>query len=392
MRRITILGSFSGRNKGDLAILRSELIQLKTKVEKEHLRDKPLRGELTVYIFTKDVYQMREYLSDLNTDAKDNKLISIKILRGVTSYIGPKTLPVLAKSDKVVIGGGGIFFDTRLFNITFNHLLNLFIVTLWLKLLGKQVMIFAVGCSHLNSRLARWMTKVVLNNAEIVSARDELSKRIFSECTDKEIVLGAEPAFLLEPKRTERAEKIVQSWPSGRKILLCLSELMFIKKHVADPQNTLLQFLNHISEFAERNGYTILTYTNYTNQSFASKTAKLCGKPAQTMLKGDNHLLPEELIYLFSKFDFVITAQMHVAIFAYIAGVALMNLVYDDKVEEFNKLVGNQNYLYLAEMGDGPKVAEILSAAAASEVIPPKASVRAGSEKLAELLNEFVWS
>jgi polysaccharide pyruvyl transferase WcaK-like protein len=397
MRRITILGSFSGRNKGDLAILRSELIQLKTRAEKEHLkdkplRDKPLRGKLTVYIFTKDVSQIREYLSDLITDVKNNKGISIKILRGFTSYIGPKTLPVLAKSDKVVIGGGGIFFDTRLFNITFNHLLNLFIVTLWLKLLGKQVMIFAVGCSNLNSRLARWMTKVVLNNAEIVSARDELSKRIFSECADKEIILGAEPAFLLEPKRTERAEKIVQSWPSGRKILLCLSELMFIKKSVADPQNTLMQFLNHVSEFAKQNGYTILTYTNYTNQSFASKTAKLCGESARTMLEGDNHLLPEELIYLFSKFDFVITAQMHVAIFAYIAGVALMNLIYDDKVEEFNKLVGNQNYLYLAEMDDGPKVAKTLSITAAGEAMPRKASVQAGSEKLVELLNEFVWS
>jgi polysaccharide pyruvyl transferase WcaK-like protein len=393
MRRITILGSFSGRNKGDLAILRSELIHLKKRAAKEHLRDKPVRGEpLTVYIFTKDVPQMRQYLSDLITDVKDNKGISIKILRGFTSYIGPKTLPILAKSDKVVIGGGGIFFDTRLFDITFNHLLNLFIITLWLKLLGKQVIIFAVGCSHLNSRLARWMTKVVLNNAKIVTARDELSKRIFSECTDKEIVLGRGPAFLLEPKKTVRAEKIIQSWPTDRKILLCLSELMFIKKNVANPQNTLKQFLNHVSEFAEQNGYTILTYTNYTNQSFASKTAKLCGKPAQAMLKGDNHLLPEELIYLFSKFDFVIAAQMHVAIFTYIAGIALMNLIYDDKVKEFNKLVGNQNYLHLAEMDDGPKVAKILSITAASEAIPRKASVRAGSEKLMELLNEFVWS
>lgn len=395
MRRITILGSFSGRNKGDLAILRSELIQLKTRAEKE-----PLSDELTIYIFTKDVSQMREYLSDLITGAKDNKGsfdpaqdgISIKILRGFTSYIGPKTLPVLAKSDKVVIGGGGIFFDTRLFNITFNHLLNLFIITLWLKLLGKQVMIFAVGCSHLNSRLARWMTKVVLNNAKIITARDELSKRIFSECADKEIILGAEPAFLLEPKKTFRAEKIVQSWPDGKKILLSLHELMFYRKHLAVHKNTLNQFLNHVSEFAKQNGYTILTYTNYTNQSFASKTAKLCGESAQTMLKDKNHLLPEELIYLFSEFDLVIATQMHVAIFAYLAGVPLMSLIYDDKVEEFNKLIGNQNYLYLAEIDDGPKVAKILSITAAGKAIPPKASVQAGSEKLMELLNEFVWS
>jgi len=184
----------------------------------------------------------------------------------------------------------------------------------------------------------------------------------------------------------------VQSWQAGRKILLSLSELMFIKKNVADPQNTLKQFLNHVSEFAKQNGYTILTYTNYTNQSFASKTARLCGESARTMLKGDNHLLPEELIYLFSKFDLVIAAQMHVAIFTYIAGVALMNLIYDDKVEEFNKLIDNRNYLYLAEMDDGPKVAKTLSITAAGKAISWKASVQTSSERLAELLNEFVWS
>ena len=41
MRRICILGSFSGRNKGDLAILRSQLIQLQ----------KGAVDELTIYIF-----------------------------------------------------------------------------------------------------------------------------------------------------------------------------------------------------------------------------------------------------------------------------------------------------------------------------------------------------
>ena len=382
MRRISILGSFSGRNKGDLAILRSELVQLKRNATEE----------LTVYIFSKDVARISQYLDDIITDVQQKETMKIEIFRSYTTYIGPMTFPVLAKCDKVIIGAGGLFFDNRLWNISFSHVLNLFFVTLWLKVLGKKVMIYAVGCSHLDSKFARWMTRVILKNSKIVSVRDELSRSNFSRCTNKEIFLGNDPALMLEPKKTERVEAIEKSWPDGRKILLCLHEFMFFKKHVADHENTLKQFLNHVCEFAKQNGYFILTYSNYTNQKCASKTAELCGSPAQMMLEGENHLLPEELIYLFSKCDFVIATQMHAGIFAHLAGVPLMSLIYDDKVEEFNKLVGNQNYLYLPEMSNGSKVADILSNTAASRAVSRKAPAQTGGEKLAELLNGFVWN
>jgi len=382
MRRICILGSFSGRNKGDLAILRSELIQLKRRA----------KGELTVYIFSKDIARMREYLADIGANETEQSRVRLKIVKTITAYLGFKTFPLLAKCDKVVIGGGGLFFDNRLYDISFSHLLNLFIVTLWLKPLRKEVMIYAMGCSHLDSRLGRWMTKVILNNAKIISVRDELSKKIFSECADKEIVLGGDPAFLLEPKKTARVEKIVRLWPKTEKILISLSELMFIRKGVANREDVLKRFSRQVCEFAKQNAYTILTYTNYTNQKFASKIAGLCGKPARTMFEGENHLLPEELIYLFSRVDFVIATQMHVGIFAYLAGVPLMSLIYDDKVEEFNRRIGNQNYLHIAQIANSQKVSKALTSAANGKAISADTSVRADSEELVGLLNEFVWS
>lgn len=380
MKRVTIFGSFSGRNKGDLALLRSELIQLQ----------KESKQELIVYIFTKDPAQLRENLSDIIASKKSK--INIKILRSFTSYIGFKTLPTLIKSDKVIIGGGGLFFDNRILDISFNHLPNLLIITLWLKLLGKEMMIYAVGCSHLNSRLARWMTKVIINNAKIVSVRDELSKRILSEFTTKEIVIGADPAFLLEPKKTARAERIAKSWPEGKKILLSLHQFMFMKKEITDQEALLKQFLSQVCRFAEQNSYSILTYTNYTDQKFALKIARLCGKLGKTMLQGENHLLPEEIIYLFSKVDFVIATQMHVGIFACLAKVPLMSVVYDNKVEQFNKRIGNQNYLHIPEIGDNLKVAKVLSAVAASKAISWQPLLQINIQKLVKLLNEFVWS
>ncbi len=382
MRHICVLGSFSGRNKGDLAILRSQLVQLQRRA----------RDELAVYIFTKDPGWMREYLRDLIAGGLGERKVHIRILRSLTAYIGPKTFPVLARCNKIIIGGGGLFFGQRLFDISFSHLLNLFIITLWLKLLGKEVMVYAVGCSHLDSKLACWMTKIVLNNAKMVSVRDELSKRILSECADKEIMLGGDPSFLLKPKKTARVERIVELWPQGKKILLSLHEYIFIRKKLPEHENVLKQFLVQVYEFAEHNGYSVLTYTNYTNQKFASKIAKLCGKSARTMLKGENHLLPEELIYLLSRVDFVVATQMHVGISAYLAEVPFISLVYDDKVEEFNKRIGNRNYLYLAEMGNNLKVADALTRAGGGEAIARDQLIQMESERLVELLTDFIWS
>ena len=300
MKRVCVLGSFSGRNKGDLAILRSQLVQLQRRA----------RDELAVYIFTKDPRWMREYLRDLIAGGLGERKVHIRILRSLTAYIGPKTFPVLARCNKIIIGGGGLFFGRRLFDISSSHLLNLFIIALLLKLLGKEVMIYAAGCSHLDSKLARWMTKIVLNDAKIISVRDELSRRILCECTDKEIALGCGPSFLLEPKKTARAERIVELWPQGKKILLSLHEHIFFRNKLPERENILKQFLGQVCEFAEHNGYSVLTYTNYTDQKFASKIARLCGESARTMLEGENLLLPEELIYLFSKVDFVPALSM----------------------------------------------------------------------------------
>ena len=125
--KITILGSWSGRNKGDLAILRSILIQLQN-----------TNKLLTVYIFSKDVNLLRKYLKDITKDSSND--IKIKILKSINVYFGPKTFHTLALCDKIIIGGGGLFFDTELFNPFFNHILNLFFIVVLLRIFRKPIM------------------------------------------------------------------------------------------------------------------------------------------------------------------------------------------------------------------------------------------------------------
>lgn len=361
--------------------MRAELIQL----------EKRTRGKLNVYVFTKDPARIREYLSDIICDT-DTRKLNVKILKSFTSCIGIKTIPVLAMCDKVVIGGGGLFFSGKPLDISVSQLLNLFIITLLLKLLGKDSMIYAAGCSNLNSKVSRYKAKVVLNNAKFITARDELTMRTFRELSKRQIIRGADPAFLLEPLKSERVDRIIESWPQGRKILLCLHELIFVVKHADDEENVLKRFLAQVVEFARHNSCTLLTYTNHTDQKYAFEIAELCGRTARPALPGENHLLPEELIYLFSKVDFVIASQMHSCMFAYLARVPFVSLVYADKVDEFNKLVGNQNVLQVDQMWDGVKIGQLLDKAMAAGPLNLSQDVIAKAKMLCDILVDFIES
>jgi len=381
MKRIAILGSFSGRNKGDLAILRAELLQIK----------KRAKEPLLIYIFTKDTKQIRQYLSDVTEDQNNGRKLDIVICRAFTTCLGPKTLPVLAKCDKIIIGGGGLFFDKKLFNISISQLLNLFILTPILRMLHKDYMIFAAGCSDLNSETSRRMTGVVLNGAGLVTVRDELSRSILRDCTDKQILLGADPAFLLKPRETDAAKKIVRSWPAGPKILLSMHRQLFVVRKAPAGKDALKRFLTIIGGFADRNGWHVLTCTNHTDQSLAAEIAEFCGRNAAPALKGDNHLLPEELIYLFSAADFVIASRMHACMFAYLAGVPFLSIPYAQKADEFNRLVGNGNILHIQDMTDREKVERSLRTVADAEPLPQNETITKRAMSLFDVLMDFIY-
>ncbi len=379
MKRVAILGSFSGRNKGDLAILRAQLLNLL----------KGINEPLAIYIFTKDPQFLRQYLEDIPENSHGTQ---VHIVKSLTSYIGLKTLTILTRCDKIIIGGGGLFFDFGLLNPMFSHLFNLFILSYIFRLLGRKIMVFAVGASNLRSKASRFMTRSVLKSASVISVRDQLTADILGNLTNKQIVLGADPVFLMTPKQTKRTEQIIKSWPRGKRILLCLHRLIFINDNAGNREHLLQLFVSEVRGFAENKNYNLLTYTNSTNQRFARYIAELCDNSAMPALSGENHLLPEEIIALLSNVNLVIASQMHLCIFAYIAGVPFLSIPYTEKVDQFNKMTENTNYLRLTEMADKAKVVEILERTISTGPCPHKNDISKKANTLIELLLQFIRS
>jgi len=322
--KIALFGSYSGRNKGDLAIL--------VAIAKELLRHH--EDKISIFVPTKNPKRLLSTLEDLN-------LSSVIPIKTSTSYLGFRTLRIIRSADMLIYGGGGLFFDKKPLNLFFNHISNLFIITLINKLLYKKpIYLFSVGASHLQSRIMLRMTEFILSNASYITVRDEHTLKLFRKLSDKDIKLYYDPAFILGQTEKEDNEitKSIKRTNGENKILIVINESLF-HPNTSEMICELAKLINQLQE----NNFVALTYNTTVNKYIDTIYSK-CKKENFSLIDPKD-MNPKELIEVYGNFDYAICVPMHSAIFAYNAGGNLITIEYDNKVQELNKIIGNQNSL-----------------------------------------------
>lgn len=321
--KVCLFGSYSGYNKGDLGILTSF-------IENMH----SVNNNVKLCVPSKKPINIQKYIKRKN----------VSIYKTLTPYIGLKSIKYINEADAIVFGGGGLFFDRSLYNPFSSHLANLFILTYMNKhFFKKKIYIFSVGASHLKSRLSIILTTYILNNVDVITVRDNHTKLLFSRLTKKPIEIFYDPAFLLHYKR----EKMIDNYITRLKIkknklvLVSLNSSLFKIRTQREGIPDLVDMLIKL-----QNDFSVVLYQNDTSMKFINKLYPLCNR-GNIYIFNKTDLSPSQIIYLFKKFDFVISAPMHSSLFAYNAGVKIITINYDDKVTEFNKIVGNKNNVSL---------------------------------------------
>jgi polysaccharide pyruvyl transferase WcaK-like protein len=332
---IAVFGSYSGRNKGDLAILLSVIENL----VKEN-------QNLKIHVFSKQP-------ENLLKTFPGHFLPYVIVHKSITAYLGLKTVGILKSTDLLIFGGGGLFFDKKPLNIFYNHVTNLFLLTLINKVvLKKPVYIFSVGASHIKSKVLLWMTKFILDNAQYVTVRDERTFQIFSALTHKKITLHYDPAFLLINDKSKRVgfPNLLKSDHPNERLLFVVNESI-IKHHLRTKGTFgLVDLINALQE----EYHVVLTSNNQACQP-VNQLYDQCIQLRLTLFD-PNDLTPQELIAFYRHFNFAICTPMHAAIFAYNAGVKLVTIEYDEKIPELNKIIGNKNSVSMDSLESLPDI------------------------------------
>jgi polysaccharide pyruvyl transferase CsaB len=178
--RVGILGSYGGLNLGDEAILASIIDQLR----------ESLPVEITV--FSRDP-------EDTLARHQVEHAVAIRKLKRI------EVLPEMRKLDLLILGGGGILFDSEA---------KIF-CTQTLMALDNQipVMVYAVGAGPLHDPDAQKMVRECLNRAAVVTVRERSAAKILEDIgVNREIIVTADPALLLKqeplPEKTLEHEYI----------------------------------------------------------------------------------------------------------------------------------------------------------------------------------------
>jgi polysaccharide pyruvyl transferase CsaB len=291
--KLALIGNYGATNSGDEAILASIL--------KSHPRH-----EWTV--FSANPEETRNRYS-----VKASALFPLGV-RSFFRFGFRKSIRAMRAVEAVVVGGGGLFQDSRPY-ACFLWAWQVF----WAQRLGKPVFIYATGVGPLGTRRGRRLAKWAYDSASGITVRDRQSHDLLVELgvDPKKIEVTADPAFLLGPSGEEKVREPHSYLVSVRPFQGVDSSRL----------EALARFLLKLK--ADRGAL----FTFVSMQGVRERDHEVLGPLAKRV--GGVLVAPKdfsELVGMLEKADFAIGMRYHFLIAALLANTPSLALGYSSKV------------------------------------------------------------
>lgn len=269
-------------------------------------------------------------------------------VRSVHRYDLFRVLTELDEAGVFICGGGTLFQDVTSAR-SFWYYCGLTALAL---LFGKKVMIFAQGFGPLRGRFRRAFARRVLDRAHLITLRDQGSyeELINLGVKNPNIHVTADPTFCLKELGPSEGRKLLglEGVPVGKRLVgVALRSLR--NRWPGSEQEFVRLLAGLLDQLKVKHGFEPV-FLLFKCPEDLSETKKV-----YDAMKERGHIVfkilqPEEMLSLFSCFQFVVAMRLHALIFAAFSGVPFLALSYDPKVAAFAGSVG-QPSLDLGEIG-----------------------------------------
>jgi polysaccharide pyruvyl transferase CsaB len=361
---IGVLGSYGGRNLGDEAILTGLLADLRAQ-----------RPDARIIVFSRNPEHTRRAHPDVEA-------VPWEGVSRVDSGV------VLERLDALILGGGGILYDQearrylRLVRAAQEH--------------GLPVLTYAVGVGPLNDSVDCRMVRETLQEADVVSVRDDESRMVLEECgLLTPIRVTADPAFLLQPADFPAGLLREEGVPAGRRLVgMSVREPGRAAERLdVDGYHRLLA---QVGDFLVHRIDAYVVFVPMERDDIRHSHGVLTHMTAADrgrILHGDYP--PEQILGLMRHFDLAVGMRLHFLIFAAMSGIPFLPLPYAGKVFDLAQRLGVPALKGVAREVEGPLLAEVdqlwderasRAAATASRVAKACAEARETSEAIREVL------
>ncbi|GAA4251275.1 polysaccharide pyruvyl transferase family protein [Dactylosporangium darangshiense] len=325
--RVGVLGSYGGYNLGDEAILASILSDLRAR-----------RPDAEVLVLSRD----------LEHTAKEHPGVTVAPWEGVSR---DRTADVLSRLDLLVVGGGGILYDTE--------------ARRYLRVVRTAqeqrvpVFTYAIGAGPLTEDLDCAMARDVLGAATEVTVRDDESKVALEEAgVTAQVTVTADPALLLQPEEFD-AGVLHDSLPPGRRVVgMSVREPGRAAQHLAADEYH--QLLAHVADFVVHRLDASVLFVPMERSDIRHSHAVLSRMTAAEQCRVlHGQYRPGQILDLMRHLDLAVGMRLHFLIFAALSGVPLLALPYAGKVFDFAQRIGAPVPLGVVREAAGPLIAQV---------------------------------
>lgn len=201
MKRITVLGNFSGRNAGDNAILGNVLDDVAS-----------LYPEAEFLVPTLNAAYVRKTFGHHRVRA-----YGLMPWNGALKIFGLPTFYAMVNTDLVLVTDN-ILFDRNFFNPTFNYLSTIALIAPFCRRREIPIILYNASCGPVDTPRGVAALRRVLSTGPFAIIRDQGSKRLITKhgiMDESQIVIAADCALNTVPPPEARVDEIVESLGFG---------------------------------------------------------------------------------------------------------------------------------------------------------------------------------
>lgn len=329
-----LFGYYGQGNAGDEAILAS------------------IVSGLTEHEISLTVYSAQPHLTSRLHQVESCVVFSRKWLRLAKSILRADRISTLRavwrfiKADVVVIGGGGLFFDTPETNKWLYEYVSLIKLA---KRLGKKVAIVGVSVGPLHHKDSEDGVRSAFEQSDLITVRDLMSQELLVSCGVSKTKIHVVPdlVFALPPCESERAVSILKEETGfGPENLVVVTPCAYN----LDVVGWLDSYRALVNELTLALNYSVVLVpmqcVGGKDDLYAAKQIvagiETAARPRVGVIS-DNHS-PMEIQGVISLAKFVFSERLHGTIMAANTGRPFMSLVYMPKVAGVLNMLGKSEF------------------------------------------------
>jgi N-acetylglucosaminyldiphosphoundecaprenol N-acetyl-beta-D-mannosaminyltransferase len=234
-------------------------------------------------------------------------------------------IKTLAGADLLISGGGSLLQDVT----SWRSIVYYLGVIALARLVGTRVMYYAQGVGPIRRRWTRWLTRIISDRVNLITLRDEGSRRELEELGVKRppVVVTADPVLGLEipaagPARAGQPMVGISLRQWGR--------TDGYKRVVAEA-----------ADFLAGKGWKVvfLPFYHPDDVQASLEAAAMMKRPSRVI---EEKLTAAELLQQVGGLDLLIGMRLHSLVFAAVNGVPMLGISYDPKVDSFLEGIGRE--------------------------------------------------